>query len=462
MRNFLEGWFEKGLNDWDISRDGPYFGFKIPGEDDKYFYVWLDAPVGYVSLTERALHGAWQDRWQDPATKIVHFIGKDILYFHTLFWPAMLMATGDTLPSKIQVHGMLTVGGEKMSKARGTFILGDDFADAVDPQALRYYYAAKLTPKAEDIDLSFVDFTNRVNADLVNNVVNLLSRTVPQLHKHAAGKPGVMFESGDLLENVARLGGSVEKHYRDCDFAGAMRIVVEMGSLGNKFLQDQAPWDVAKTDPVKARALLSTALWIGKCCIALLKPVVPVMAETAERMLRLPPFTFENALDALPVDVEIGAYERLMDRLDLKKVETLQKPAEGVAPEAAKPAKEAKAKEAPAKKGPVEKPAEIEFDDFHKIEMRAAKVLTATAVEGSDKLILVQLDVGEKGKRQVFSGLRPHVQPEQLVGKTVVVVCNLKPRKMGKFGISEGMIVAAGDVPVPLSAEGAAPGALVS
>jgi methionyl-tRNA synthetase len=494
MRHFLEGWFKEGLKDWDVSRDGPYFGFPIPGEDNKFFYVWLDAPIGYVSLTERALSargslasidegskGRWEAWWRDPDVEIHHFIGKDILYFHTLFWPAMLMAAGDTLPAGVHVHGMLTVDGTKMSKSRGTFINADDFAAVVEPQALRYYFAAKLGAAPDDIDLSFEDFVNRVNADLVNNVVNLVSRTVPQLHKVAEGRPlGLEAAAAAdpaarvLIDEVKRRSASVEGHYRALDFAGAVRTVVEMASLANKYLQDGAPWDVAKTDPARARAILTTALWVGKSCVALLQPVVPAIAEKVRAILKLPaPFTFEDALAPLPADTAIGPYERLFERLELKKLQAIVQPA----PEQPEKVERQGVKAAPtsagggkgpgknagggasksASKGKDEPPPEIAIDDFMKVDLRAARVLAAADVEGSDKLIAVKLDVGPLGERDIFAGLRPHVAAEALVGRTVVVVANLAPRKM-KFGVSSGMMLAAGEVPVPLFVDGAAPG----
>jgi methionyl-tRNA synthetase len=466
MRHFLDKWIEDGLKDWDVSRDGPYFGFPIPGEKNKFFYVWLDAPIGYVSLTERATKGDWSSWWKDPEVRIEHFIGKDILYFHTLFWPAMLMATGDTLPRAVRVHGMLTVDGTKMSKSRGTFINADDFADVADPQALRYYFAAKLTKEPNDIDLSFEDFVNRVNADLVNNVVNLVSRTVPQMHKVAEGKPGEFDDrpvAKTLLAEVKAKTSGVEAMYRDLDFASAVRTVVEVGSLANKYLQDEKPWDVAKSDAALARRILTTALWVGKVCVALLAPAVPGIAEKTAAILKLPAFTFANALDPLPVDTAINPYDRLFERLDLARVTSVVKPIEGAPSTTAAPAKGEKKGEPKGEKKPDKKkadegpPPEITIDDFMKVDLRAAKVLSAAAVEGSDKLIAVKLDVGPLGQRDIFAGLRPHIAPEALVGRIVVVVANLQPRKM-KFGTSSGMMLAAGDVPVPLFIDAATPG----
>ncbi|MDP2344959.1 MAG: methionine--tRNA ligase [Deltaproteobacteria bacterium] len=487
LRNFLDTWFNDGLKDWDISRDGPYFGFKIPGEDNKYFYVWIDAPIGYVSLTERALDtgpmahpiagkglgdraamaktwdstkNKWEDWWRADDVDVEHFIGKDILYFHTLFWPAMLMATGDNLPHAVHVHGMLTIDGVKMSKARGTFINGDDFAAVVEPQALRYYYAAKLTAEPQDIDLSFEDFCNRVNADLVNNLVNLVSRTVPLLHRLFGGKPTTLPDDHThLVTETQEAAHRVEHLYRALDTAAAVRICTELGSKANKLLQDTAPWALVKTDPKAAQEVLTTALFVGKSCLALLKPVLPELAQKLEALLGVEPFTFENATDPLKPDTVLGTYEHLFARLDLETIKTLIKPTEAATTTTTKPV-EKKAEKKP--KTPAAPPAEIVFDDFAKVDLRAATILEATAVEGSDKLILVKADVGDLGVREIFTGLRPHVQPAQLAGKTVVVVCNLAPRKMAKFGISHGMVLAVGEPPLPLFVEGAKPGDRVS
>lgn len=434
VRNFLARWFEDGLKDWDISRDGPYHGFRIPGETDKYFYVWLDAPIGYISLTEYAatqIGRTWEDYWKDPNTRIIHFIGKDIVYFHTLFWPAMLMASNYTLPETIAVHGMLTLNGEKMSKSRGTFILADDFAKHFDTQTLRYYLACKLTPHIEDIDLSLEDFVSRVNADLVNKIVNLISRTVPLLHRNYAGTLAGM-DPG--FSEIATLASNIESKYRARDTAQVVRDVVSIADIANRYLQDAAPWDASKNTPERAHEILSTALWAGKVCIALLKPILPIVAEQTEAMLKLKSFTFQNALDPLVAGESIEPYTRLFERIDPKKVNDML--------EESKP----------------QSPDPISIDDFMKVELRVAHVLEAKNVDGSDKLISLTLDVGELGKRHVFTGLRPHVEPQDLLGHNVALVFNLAPRKM-KFGISEGMIMAAGDTnPKPIFIDGAKPG----
>lgn len=478
VQRYLKNWFDGGLQDWDISRDGPYFGFKIPGEDNKYFYVWLDAPVGYVSLTDKACKEQgekWEDYWLDPSTEIYHFIGKDIIYFHTLFWPAMLMAAGYTLPRAIPVHGMLSVDGQKMSKSRGTFITGDTFAKHCNPETLRYYYACKLTPKIEDMDLSLDDFIGRVNADLVNKVVNLLSRTVPMLHRFNGGKAAKMDPDGKaMVAEVAAIGSKIESHYRARDFATVALNVVAMADLGNKYLQDNKPWDIGKADPAKASQMLTTALWVGKACIGLLKPIMPEVAKNAEALLNIPAYSFSNVMDELTTDGEINIYTRLFERIDPKKVKAMveaSKPGSENSPlspggREGKPAA-AKSSSALPRPGSGPRPGpggdsspHLQFEDFIKMDLRAAKVLSSTAVEESDKLIALKLDVGELGEKQVFSGLRPHVQPADLEGKTVALVANLKPRKM-RFGISEGMVlssVSKDGVPAPVMLPDAAPG----
>jgi methionyl-tRNA synthetase len=393
----------------------------------------------------------------------------------------MLMATGATLPRAIHAHGMLTFDGVKMSKSRGTFLLGDDLAAVCDPQALRYYFAAKQTREPQDVDLSLVDFTNRVNADLVNNVVNLVSRTVPMLHRSFEGKPTTMPDDlTALVTDAQELAARVAGWYRALDTAAVVREVTALGSRANKLLQDTAPWDLLKTDAARAHAVLTTALFIGKTCLALLKPVLPEVATKLEGILGVAPFTFENAADPLVVGRAIQPYERLFERLDLKALQGLIKPAAPAAnaattatadaqahgttptapPPPSKPASGAKPEK---KKGePTTPPAEITFDDFARVDLRAAKILEARAVEGSEKLIHVRADVGALGVREIFTGLRPHVQPEQLQGRTVVVCANLAPRKMAKFGTSHGMILAAGEPPCPLFVDGAGAGDRVS
>lgn len=460
VQRYLKHWLEDGLQDWDISRDGPYFGFKIPGEDNKYFYVWLDAPVGYISLSDKACQERgekWEDYWLDPETEIYHFIGKDIIYFHTLFWPAMLMAAKYTLPKAVVVHGMLSVDGEKMSKSRGTFITGDTFAKFCNPETLRYYFACKLTPKIEDMDLNLDDFQGRVNADLVNKVVNLLSRTMPMLHRFNGAKVARMdLAAKSMVDEVRQIGSNIESLYRARDFASVTKEVVAMADLGNKYLQDNKPWDIGKSDPASAASMLSTALWVGKSCIGLLKPIMPELAQKTEQLLDIPAFTFSNVMDELTEEHPLKKYDRLFERIDPKKVKEMVEVSKENAPKTLPAPGLPREREDPSSSTP----SYLDIKDFAKMDLRAAKVLSSEPVEGSDKLIALKLDVGDLGEKSVFSGLRPHVQPADLLGKMVVLIANLKPRKM-RFGMSEGMVLSSvdcEDVPHPISAIGANPG----
>lgn len=451
VKKSLVNWLKEGLKDWDISRDGPYFGFKIPGEENKYFYVWLDAPIGYISLAEKAaadLGRKFEDYWLSEDARIIHFIGKDIVYFHTLFWPAMLMGAGYHLPYSVCVHGMLTVNGEKMSKSRGTFILADTFATHVAPHMFRYYIASKLTPKIEDIDLNLEEFADRVNSGLVNKVVNVVSRAIPLLHRFCGGKIGEIDQSAEaLIAKCAQVANNSFDLYYARDTAQAVKEILELAEEANKYLQDQAPWKLAQSDPDKARSILTTGIWSGKICIGLLKPILPEIAQTMEQILQIEELTFANIMDQLPVGSLINEYKHLVERVEAEKLTDVL---HNSAPEK---------KPVPANK---EETKEIDFPTFARVDMRAALVIAAENVEGSDKLISVLLNVGELGERRILSGLRPHVMPESLVGKTVLIVANLAPRKM-RFGISEGMILASGNNPPrPIFLEGSHPGDKIS
>ncbi|MFH1807391.1 MAG: methionine--tRNA ligase [Pseudomonadota bacterium] len=466
VRNYVDRWLEDGLKDWDISRDGPYFGFKIPGEDDKYFYVWLDAPVGYISNTWRWCQQTGQsiDRWwRDPETRVVHIIGKDIVYFHTLFWPAMLMASGYNLPTRVHVHGMLTANGEKLSKSRGTFINARTYLRFVDPQALRYYLAAKLTSGIEDIDLNVEDFVNRVNADLMNRIVNLLSRSVQFAHKRFEGRLGVIpSDLRPLIEEIEARVPEVRDAYLRFEFTRAIRLVNEIADIGNKVLQDEKPFQVIKEDPERARDVITFAINAGKLVMALLKPVLPGMVATVESMLQIPAMTFDDARFDLE-NHTVGAYQRLFERIERSQVEAVitasaeeNQAVDGqvaVAASAAAGPAAVEKKTSPSAKGPKPEaaakgetgtPAMIQYDQFMNVELRAGRVLKAELVEGADKLLRLEVDVGEDKPRQIFAGIRHSVSPETLQGKIVAVVANLAPRKM-RFGLSEGMVLAAGE-----------------
>ncbi len=444
VRNYVMRWVEDGLRDWDISRDPPYFGFAIPGYDGKkFFYVWFDAPVGYIGATEKwcSEHGRDVNEYWRGDAEIVHVIGKDIVYFHTLFWPAMLHTAGYTAPSRVQVHGWLTVNGEKMSKSRGTFILGRTYLEHLPADYLRYYFAAKLGTEQDDIDLSMEDFANRVNAELVNKAANLASRCVKfvqqRLGARLAAPPA---DAAPLLARARARLAEVPGLYREFESAKALRLAIEIAEDFNVYVTEAAPWKLASSDPERARAVCSAAIEASKIVAAILKPVLPSWAEKTERMLRLPaPLTFENAGEPLPAGHEIGEYETLAERLDPAKLAAIVEASK--ASLGAAPVVEA---EAPKHDYEVEVlAAETTIDGFKGVDLRVGVVQTCTKVKRSDKLLQLSVDLGPLGVRTIYSGIALSYTPEQLIGKRVVVFANLKPRKMAG-GMSEGMILAAG------------------
>ncbi|GHG73103.1 methionine--tRNA ligase [Comamonas sp. JC664] len=461
----LQGFFEKGLADWDISRDGPYFGFAIPGETDKYFYVWLDAPIGYIATTEKWAKETGKaksalDYWAaDADTRIIHFIGKDIVYFHALFWPAVLNVAGFHIPSEIKVHGHLTVNGEKMSKSRGTMVPVRDYLDQLDPSYLRYFYAANLGPGVEDLDLNLKDFRQRVNGELVNNVGNLANRALSllagPLEKRLA--PGRAEGPGrELVEAALARVPEVRDAFEKLEYRSAIRVITEIASAANGFLQTAAPWAQVKKDAEVARADLSDAADVAYLLGALLAPVTPRLSEKLFAQLGAEPLTFQALEGAkyplLDRSRPIGTPEPLLPRLEEERVNAIIKLPEGAAPQAAeaRPAKAAKAEKKPAESAPAPAPAaaaaapgEIEYDDFAKVELKAGKVLAAEKVPKADKLIKLTIDLGEGSPRTIVSGIAEAFAPEALTGRNVVVVANLKPRKL-KGIESRGMVLTAG------------------
>jgi methionyl-tRNA synthetase len=436
-RRFLQNWLDDGLRDWDVSRDGPYFGFKIPGEDNKYFYVWLDAPVGYVATTEKFCRETGRDfdaYWHNPDAKIYHVIGKDIVYFHTLFWPAMLKGAGYTLPSRVIVHGFLTVNGEKMSKTRGTFVNARTYLNHLDPQYLRYYYGAKLNGQPDDLDMNLEDFVNRVNADLINKIANLVSRAVPFVHRNFDGRIGALPDAVQpIISDIQARVPPIREHYEKLEFNRAVQEIVAIAEIANKYFQDAVPWDVVKTDRDAAQGICTFAINCCRTIATLIKPVLPKYAADVATILRAPAVSFDAAASFDLTDHELGPFERLVERVDPKRVEAMiEDSRESLASQpAAKPAPELEALE-----------PEITIDEFAKIDLRVATVLEAETVEGADKLLRLQVDLGHE-RRTVFAGIRESYEPQDLVGKQVIVVANLKPRKT-RFGVSQGMILAAG------------------
>ncbi|MBI4821622.1 MAG: methionine--tRNA ligase [Deltaproteobacteria bacterium] len=465
IRNSLEGWLTQGLADWCISRDAPYFGFEIPNLPNKYFYVWIDAPVGYIASTDnlaRLLNrpGLSEAFWREGGANIVHVIGKDIVYFHTLFWPAMLKTAGLTLPSQVRVHGMLTVNGVKMSKSRGTFVLASTYSKHLDPSYLRYYYASKIGPKPEDLDLSIVELSTRVNAELVNNVGNLVYRSAPFLATKLGGLYGKLPAGSEAVvaEARSRIREAAEA-YRAFDLATAVRCALAIAEVGNKIFQDAEPWRTAASEPDKTRDTITLCANLGRAAITLLAPVVPDVVERAAKVLGIdPPKHFDEAAAFDLIDRPVSPpTERILDRLDAKKLEQIieESKVKDAAPEPEKKKKEAKKVAEPEKKGPAQAakpeakgapegpPKEITIDEFSKIDLRVGLVKLAELVEGADKLLKLTIDLGEPDPRTVFAGIRTAYTPEQVTGRKVAVVANLKPRKM-KFGLSQGMVLAAG------------------
>jgi methionyl-tRNA synthetase len=454
MREWLGDAGEAKLADWDISRDAPYFGFEIPGAPGKYFYVWLDAPVGYYAsfknlAEKRSLDF---DAWirKGSTAEQYHFIGKDILYFHTLFWPAMLEFSGHRTPTNVFAHGFLTVDGAKMSKSRGTFITAQSVIDTgLNPEWLRYYFAAKLNSTMEDLDLNLDDFQARVNSDLVGKYVNIASRAAGFLIKRFDGRVQDSAMQHPLLASLRAAVPQIAANYEAREYNRALRQTMDLADAVNAYVDTAKPWDQAK-DPANGVALhetCSVSIEAFRLLSLALKPVLPKLAEAVEGFLGIEPLVWADASVPLSSTRPINAYKHLMTRVDPKQIEALlaaNRDSLQATPEAAAPA-DAKGKSKAAKAAAADKdetPGVISIDDFAKIDLRIAKIVDCKAVEGSDKLLQLTLDVGEEKTRNVFSGIKSAYQPEQLVGKLTVMVANLAPRKM-KFGMSEGMVLAA-------------------
>lgn len=458
MREWLGDAGESKLADWDISRDAPYFGFEIPGAPGKYFYVWLDAPVGYYASFKNLCEkrGLDFDAWVKPDTKTeqYHFIGKDILYFHTLFWPAMLQFSGHRTPTNVFAHGFLTVDGAKMSKSRGTFITAQSYIDTgLNPEWLRYYFAAKLNSSMEDLDLSLEDFQARVNSDLVGKYINIASRAAGFLIKRFEGRVQDSAMNHPLVAQLRDAIPQIAANYEGREYGRALRHTMELADAVNGYVDTAKPWELAK-DPANAVALhetCSVSLEAFRLLSLALKPVLPQLAEGVEQFLAIAPLTWADAGKALSSQQPINAYKHLMTRVDPKQIEALLaanrdslQATEAPAAAAADASKKSKASKE-AKKAEPQVPGEpevISIDDFAKIDLRVALIVDCNVVEGSDKLLQLTLDVGEGRTRNVFSGIRSAYKPEDLKGKLTVMVANLAPRKM-KFGLSEGMVLAA-------------------
>ena len=438
MRNKLGEWFVEGLQPWDISRDAPYWGFEIPDAPGKYFYVWLDAPIGYMGAFRALCDSSGIDYdayWRAGSdTELYHFIGKDIAYFHMLFWPAMLEGAGYRKPSGVYCHGFLTVNGEKMSKSRGTFIKAETYLKHLPPENLRYYYAAKLSARVEDLDLNLDDFRQKNNSDLVGKLVNLASRCAPFLEKHFANQLADALPDTALLDSITAKADDIADAYERREYSQAMRDIMKLADAANEYIDAEKPWVKAKDEA--SRAAVQTIATVGlnayRQLITYLKPVLPQLAEASEAFLNIAPLTWDDAQHPL-LGHTIKPYQPLMQRIDEKTITAV-----------INDSKEDLKEETSINKGakPVENENWISIEDFAKPDLRIARVLECGHIDGSDKLLHFKLDVGELGEREVFSGIKAYYQPEDLIGRMVVYVANLAPRKM-RFGVSTGMILSA-------------------
>lgn len=446
VANKLAEWLDSGLQEWDISRDAPYFGFEIPGEPGKYFYVWLDAPVGYMAsfkhLCEQRFSAeeaeqTFDEYWKkDSTTELYHFIGKDIVNFHALFWPAMLHDSGYRTPSKVCVHGFLTVDGKKMSKSRGTFVNARTYLEHLNPEYIRYYYASKLTGGVDDIDLNTEDFVQRVNSDLVGKVVNIASRTAKFVAK-AGGTLSSNIANPELWQRFSDANTTIAELYEAREYSKAMREIMALADAANEYIAEQAPWSLAKEEGNEQKVLDICSLGINcfRLLMTYLKPVLPNTAKASEAFLNVTldwPETF-----VFLGDHEINKFKPLMTRIEGEKVNAMiEASKESLSEEQADNSKA----DTWLSKEPIAD--EIEFNDFAKVDLRIALIANAEHVEGADKLLRLTLDLGGE-TRNVFAGIKSAYKPEDLIGKHTVMVANLKPRKM-KFGMSEGMVLAAG------------------
>ncbi len=446
VANKLDEWFEAGLQEWDISRDAPYFGFEIPGHPGKYFYVWLDAPIGYMAsfrnLCDRT--GMDFDNWWKPDsdTELYHFIGKDIIYFHALFWPAMLSGAAFRTPTAIYAHGFLTVDGQKMSKSRGTFIKARTYLDHLNPEYLRYYFAAKLGAGVDDIDLNLEDFAQRVNSDLVGKVVNIASRCAGFIRKRFDGRLAAELDDPALFQNFADASETIADLYEKRAFSRAVREIMALADKANQYIDDKKPWVIAKEEgrDSELHAVCSMGIELFRVLMIWLRPILPATAARAEIFLKVPKSGWADAATPL-LGHEIAKFKPLMTRVEKDRIDAMIDASKEDLISTESNAKVASETiETPAVVEPVADT--IDFDDFAKIDLRVARIANAEHVEGADKLLRLTLDLGGE-QRNVFAGIKSAYHPEDLIGKLTVMVANLAPRKM-RFGVSEGMVLAAG------------------
>ncbi len=462
--NYLKGHFlAERLRDWDISRPGPYFGFEIPDSPGNFWYVWFDAPIGYVASTKEwcdANGEQLEDWWKSSDCEVHHFIGKDITYFHTLFWPGMLKTAGYSLPTKVRIHGFLTVDGEKMSKSTGTLITAETYLKYANPSCLRYFYATKLTPRVEDVDLGVEEFVEKVNSDLVGKVVNLASRVGNFAHK--TGLAPEYPDDDGLFAAAAKAGDEIAEAYENCDYARAMRRIMELADEANPFVEHAKPWELRNNESRhdELRDVCTIALNLFRQLAIYLAPVLPKLAEQCGELLGDPITSWEQSRTPL-VGNAVAKFQRMMNRVqteDLHKMidESKQLAEADAASDAGSPYNDS---DQPLKNEPLAD--EITIDEFAKVDFRVARVIRAEHVPEADKLLKLSLSLGGNERRQVFAGIKAAYQPEELEGRLVVMVANLKPRKM-RFGVSEGMVCASGpggaDVFLLAVDQGAQPG----
>ena len=465
VANKLEEWFEAGLQEWDISRDAPYFGFEIPGHPDKYFYVWLDAPIGYmasfknlcdrISLDDadgsasiaggRTPEAIFDQFWgAQSKAELYHFIGKDIIYFHALFWPAMLSGADFRTPTAIFSHGFLTVNGQKMSKSRGTFIKASTYLKHLNPEYLRYYFAAKLSSGIEDIDLNLEDFAQRVNSDLVGKVVNIASRCSGFIKKRFNGQLSAELAEPALFQEFIDAGQSIAERYEKREFSRAVREIMALADRANQYIDEKRPWVIAKEEGKEAelQAICSMGINLFRLLIGYLRPILPATAEKSEAFLQISPLAWAELSRPL-LSHTIAKFKPLMTRVEATQIDAmLEASKEDLAAQNAKQTKPHETRtEGHLTKDPIADT--IEFSDFAKVDLRIARIAKASHVEGADKLLQLTLELGEGDSRTVFAGIKSAYTPEELEGKLTVMVANLAPRKM-RFGLSEGMVLAAG------------------
>jgi len=462
VANKVEEWFETGLQEWGISRDAPYFGFEIPGHPDKYFYVWMDAPIGYMAsfrnLCDRTPELDFERYWNsDSDTELYHFIGKDIINFHALFWPAMLSGAKLRTPTAIYAHGFLTVDGQKMSKSRGTFIKARTYLDHLNPEYLRYYFAAKLGSGVDDLDLNLADFVLRVNSDLVGKVVNIASRCAGFINKRFDGRLSAECTEPDLYRSFIDDGKAIAECYEQREYGQAIRKIMALADRANQYIDANKPWVLAKEEGKEqtVQDVCSVGLNLFRVLITYLQPVLPTMATEVESFLNLPALTWD-AIDTPLTGHNINKFKPLMTRVEQEKIDAMLKDSrDSLGTPAATPAADDNGAQ---KQDPIADT--ISFEDFAKLDLRIARISKAAHVEGADKLLQLTLDIGGE-TRNVFAGIKSAYSPEALEGKLTVMVANLAPRKM-RFGVSEGMVLAAGpggsDLFVLHPDEGAEPG----